>query len=445
MKRKFRITAIILAAAIILTAVFTACAPKKDDGDGTSNPPIVQKAHADNIPIFKDDKELDEFQSGLKDGTLELGGLYYYGEFEEKGNSNLITYDYLDEQSERDGYKKTLEHGGYKIILYRDFKTSDNDNKACAAYFEVKNTKGETVASVHPFEKDENYRLERYILYGDYLVLSIAYEKDVENYGLCNEKNVIQIYDIKSPESPSLVTSYEQSGRERELFIANETLYVLTQFCVAEVNDDKRPRSGINGKYDLVPAENIAYFENAYSKFYTVIGALDMKTGEQAKQTVAVLGACWNTHINENNIYLTDNFNSSDSFSIMRIDIASDEFYFAALGEVGKAEYYMVSINEYENTVRVVYEEKETVREMTEDHRYTDKVLEPSISRVAVLDMDMKVLCKSDELVGYNIYDVGFDGTKAYIYDIKDSDPSNEVKTHVIDFSDNSKITVEKI
>lgn len=440
MKGKYRITAIILAAAVILTGVLAACAPKKDEESGTTNAPAAsQRTHAESVPIFKDDKALEDFQNGLKDSTLELGGLYFYNEFEENGSSNLIESKLLDQGSERGGYGKTLEHRGYTINLRRDF---EGQSIVC---FEVKNADGETVSSVYPFEYDEDYSLEEYILYGDYLILNIAYMGYVKDYGLCNEKNIVQIYDVKSPESPRLVTSYAQSGRYDKLFIANETLYVMSQFCVADVNDDMRPRSGADGKYDLVPANNIAYFENAGSKFYTVIGAIDMKTCKEAKQTVAVLGAFWNTHISENNIYLTDNLNGKDGFSLMRIDIASDEFYFAALGKVGKAEYGMVAVNEYGGKVRVVYEEKQTVYEMTDDNRYTDKVLSPSISRIAVLDMDMNVLCTSDELSGYSIYEVGFDGAKAYIYDCKDSDPSETFKTHTIDFTDSGKVTVEKI
>lgn len=422
-KRSVRPFAAIAACIALVIGLMVVAYPFLSESPITTDPNSKS-----NVSIFNSDETLNAFIKSLNGGASERGCGNINHAYEINGNDKILVAE----------KEKVVGNYIYEAVV---------DYAPLKCYVNIyKNTNGKKQLVYTIYDAlDASAYIDSLVVYNDRLILSTSTYDVSDEYGSYNYKTMIRIYDVSNPESPALVSEFTQSGSNSKMYVANDILYVITDFCVSDFDEDQTPRSGLNGEYDLVKPESIAYFEHITQREFLVISALNPQTGEAVKETRAVLGAYYVVYFNENNIYFTDtNYlkydedesNDNNERNIIRLSITGDEMEFAAAGKIDGVPFDDCGINEYGGYVRILVTQEAPEFEYTHEPEYSKTLISQGVSKIYVLDSELNIVGESDDILTDNtIEKIGFDGDKAYITTFGEENEELEEPSLVVDFT----------
>lgn len=187
---------------------------------------------------------------------------------------------------------------------------------------------GDKLFIIYSIYKNDN------INYGD--VFDIAY------YGCCRvawlfSDTYIDIYDIKNPEKPGLISSNMQSGEYVSSRLTGGKLYSVSSYGVDISKDNYKdnciPKTTENGNQKLIPSQKITVVNGNNSPTYAVITVTDMKTAKQTDSS-AIFGDPTNVYATEKSLYVTetlyDEEKCTSAVKILKFKITENGTEFAA-------------------------------------------------------------------------------------------------------------------
>ena len=103
----------------------------------------------------------------------------------------------------------------------------------------------------------------------------------------------VKLYDVQDKAAPVAVADFVQDGSYRAAYLANDTLYLLTDDYVINLDEQDSasfiPTCGAAGQTAQLPAEKILVNDQVDAPVYTVLSAISMQNGA-ATDTLAVTG-----------------------------------------------------------------------------------------------------------------------------------------------------------
>ncbi|MBQ9708068.1 MAG: beta-propeller domain-containing protein [Firmicutes bacterium] len=124
-----------------------------------------------------------------------------------------------------------------------------------------------------------------------------------------SDATCVFIYDISNPEKPEKLTEYSQTGSVLSSRLIGNTLCLVTNDYIYTYQKNKNiPYICFDGEIERIPLEAIKTFPEPQSPVYTVVGLMDITTGDTAKKTIktsAILGGSQEIYCNGTNLYIT--------------------------------------------------------------------------------------------------------------------------------------------
>ncbi|MGE7091170.1 beta-propeller domain-containing protein [Lysinibacillus sp. NPDC048646] len=298
----------------------------------------------------------------------------------------------------------------------------------------------------------ESQYISKLALY-DNVLIAIGAEY-IEKAGM--NMTMATFYDIKNPKNPKFIREVAQEGYLQDIRITNDTLYLIgnmhPNYWMLKEGEtlDLKPKtydSTVSKDYKSLPLEKITILPNTMDGSYSLITAVDMKNGAQAKaNTKGYLGGSSGLYMSENALYLTTPIYDGNQGGIagkrvmdmiwMPTSVDTQVFKWAidgtALNFVGAAEVKGSVLNQYS-----MDEYKGNFRIVTTEGNMWD---EQNVSRnhLFILDKNLKELGSVKDLApGEKVYSARFMGEKAYVVTFKQVDP-----LFVIDVENPKKPTV---
>lgn len=187
---------------------------------------------------------------------------------------------------------------------------------------------GDKLFIIYSIYKNDN------INYGD--VFDIAYYGCCRVAWLCSD-TYIDIYDIKNPEKPGLISSNMQSGEYVSSRLTGGKLYSVSSYGVDISKDNYKdnciPKTTENGNQKLIPSQKITVVNGNNSPTYAVITVTDMKTAKQTDSS-AIFGDPTNVYATEKSLYVTetlyDEEKCTSAVKILKFKITENGTEFAA-------------------------------------------------------------------------------------------------------------------
>lgn len=316
---------------------------------------------------------------------------------------------------------KVITDGKY-IYAYR---TDVSDGKKSSRVAIVDTTDPKNLKKVSEIELESTYNSEFYVV-GDRLVFNCS----------ADQKTAVAIYDITDRANPVLFSEFSQDGYYNTsrligdvmYLISNKGSYYIYRNSIGDFfasKDDFIPCIEVDGVSSQIPAENICVIGEPSGSQFTVVSAIDIKSG-QPVNTLSILGETQTVYCSSKNLYLTrEHYNGKDLLTVTKIALNGGEFDITAQGEVKGHLLNQFSLDEYNGNLRLAvtnYIEKE------EDGSWVYN----TENAVYVLNEDLELIGSVDGLArGERIYSARFMGEKIYMVTFKETDP-----LFVIDASD---------
>ncbi len=247
-------------------------------------------------------------------------------------------------------------------------------------------------------------------------------------YYVADIKTFVKVYDIKVPESPTLLRDLSFSGSYFDsrmignfvYFVVSEAAYLINETLhLPEINSDGEVMQ-------IAPAE-IRYYNTTEDYYqYTTFVAINMQNITQPPVYLTImLGGTCNMYVSLRNIYVTFRDWSWDgNTTIYRIRVQGSNLTCEARGTVSGHERNQFSMDEYSDYFRI-----ETTTWTPNWGIQTN---------LYVLDMNLSVIGRLEGLApGENFHSARFMGNRAYFVTFKKTDP-----LFVIDLSQPTKPSV---
>lgn len=316
---------------------------------------------------------------------------------------------------------KVITDGKY-IYAYR---TDVSDSKKSSRVAIVDATDPKNLKKVSEIELESTYNSEFYVV-GDKLVFNCS----------ADQKTAVAIYDISDRANPVLFSEFSQDGYYNTsrligdvmYLVSNKGSYYIYRNSIGDFfasKDDFIPCIEVDGVSSQIPAENICVIGEPSGSQFTVVSAIDIKSG-QPVNTLSILGETHTVYCSSKNLYLTrEHYNGKDLLTVTKIALNGGEFDITAQGEVKGHLLNQFSLDEYNGNLRLAvtnYIEKE------EDGTWVYN----TENAVYVLNENLELIGSVDGLArGERIYSARFMGEKIYMVTFKETDP-----LFVIDASD---------
>lgn len=267
------------------------------------NPFNKNEAKAEN---FKSYDELNSVVSELeKWDNSQTGG---------SGSAfqNLYMEDDLNHKS-----AKAATDGNYIYYAYHDYCNDENKNKIYV--FKATGEDTELVNIMNDVTPNDDYTISAVFIC----------EKSLAAIITNSDETITKIYDISNPNNPTLIHEIVQDGMLLNSYMIDGVVYLASFYGVGQDSVDDFVPESENLK---VEAKNIYRFENIKTANYMVVGAVDIKSGKRANDTIAVLGSYSNAYITDGYLYIandnafyTDNF---DEIEYIKCDLKSGKVLF---------------------------------------------------------------------------------------------------------------------
>lgn len=261
---------------------------------------------------------------------------------------------------------------------------------------------------------------------------------DTASQKICRTNVVVDIYDISDKTNPLHTTTYKQNGSYTSSKIVDGILYTVTGYCDYRTKpldkeadlDSYVPAYYIDGEKHYVAAGDITVPANANSTDYTVVSAIDFKSGVKDVTVKAVLGNSKNVYCSADTLYIVGvgkSRSESDYSIITSFDLSNPSgITYKASGSVAGKVLNQYSMNEYGGLFRIAAS-------------VSDKGSK-SVS-VYVLDSSLTAVNSAGQLLpDENVTAVRFEENYASIYTGDGKEPSI-----VIDLSANPPVQVQSL
>ena len=266
-KKKINITPIISAAAcfILVIGVLFAVNPFADNENKATH--------------FKSYEELNSVVEGLeKWGNAEGLG----------GGSSLFQDIYTPDDLKNSG-RNVVTNGKNIFCSYYDSRNSTDRNKLYIFSAQGENSK--LVKIMDDVAPSDDYEISDLFLADNSLTVTVSN----------NPETIIKTYDMSDPEKPVLINELKQDGMLTNSYVMDDIVYLVSFYGVAQ---DEVEGFVPKSENLSVKAKNIYRFDDIRTANYMVIGAVDVKTGERADETRAILGCCYESYITNGNLYV---------------------------------------------------------------------------------------------------------------------------------------------
>ncbi len=297
------------------------------------------------------------------------------------------------------------------------------------------------------------YNSELFILGTRLMVITQSYNtvwiNDVNGgYENNTDQTTAVIYDISNPAKPVQVVSLGQSGSYVSARMVGDYVYLVTaQYVynlVKETPVTYIPATTVGAETKLLQPTDLYIGGNPQSAAYTVVGAINLKSGANFSSAKAVFGGTSQLYANADhqllaiaqyseetlpiapdkdgkNVQITNGSNSTD---LVLLGISEGQITKLASGNVPGSLLNQFSMDEYKNVFRVV-----TTLNSWQQRIYTDGVDtyeydNTNSNALYTLDLNLSILGKIENLAkDESVQSVRFDGDIGYFVTFRQIDP----------------------
>ena len=297
------------------------------------------------------------------------------------------------------------------------------------------------------------YNSELFILGTRLMVITQSYNtvwiNDVNGgYENNTDQTTAVIYDISNPAKPVQVVSLGQSGSYVSARMVGDYVYLVTSQYVYNLVKETPvtyiPATTVGAETKLLQPTDLYMGGNPQSAAYTVVGAINLKSGANFSSAKAVFGGTSQLYANADhlllaiaqyseetlpiapdkdgkNVQITNGSNSTD---LVLLGIREGQITKLASGNVPGSLLNQFSMDEYKNVFRVV-----TTLNSWQQRIYTDGVDtyeydNTNTNALYTLDQNLSILGKIENLAkDETVQSVRFDGDIGYFVTFRQVDP----------------------
>lgn len=297
------------------------------------------------------------------------------------------------------------------------------------------------------------YNSELFILGTRLMVITQSYNtvwiNDVNGgYENNTDQTTAVIYDISNPAKPVQVVSLGQSGSYVSARMVGDYVYLVTSQYVYNLVKETPvtyiPATTVGAETKLLQPTDLYMGGNPQSAAYTVVGAINLKSGANFSSAKAVFGGTSQLYANADhlllaiaqyseetlpiapdkdgkNVQITNGSNSTD---LVLLGISEGQITKLASGNVPGSLLNQFSMDEYKNVFRVV-----TTLNSWQQRIYTDGVDtyeydNTNSNALYTLDQNLSILGKIENLAkDETVQSVRFDGDIGYFVTFRQVDP----------------------
>ncbi len=297
------------------------------------------------------------------------------------------------------------------------------------------------------------YNSELFILGTRLMVITQSYNtvwiNDVNGgYENNTDQTTAVIYDISNPAKPVQVVSLGQSGSYVSARMVGDYVYLVTSQYVYNLVKETPvtyiPATTVGAETKLLQPTDLYIGGNPQSVAYTVVGAINLKSGANFSSAKAVFGGTSQLYANADhlllaiaqyseetlpiapdkdgkNVQITNGSNSTD---LVLLGISEGQITKLASGNVPGSLLNQFSMDEYKNVFRVV-----TTLNSWQQRIYTDGVDtyeydNTNSNALYTLDLNLSILGKIENLAkDETVQSVRFDGDIGYFVTFRQVDP----------------------
>jgi len=297
------------------------------------------------------------------------------------------------------------------------------------------------------------YNSELFILGTRLMVITQSYNtvwiNDVNGgYENNTDQTTAVIYDISNPAKPVQVVSLGQSGSYVSARMVGDYVYLVTSQYVYNLVKETPvtyiPATTVGVETKLLQPTDLYIGGNPQSAAYTVVGAINLKSGANFTSAKAVFGGTSQLYANADhlllaiaqyseetlpiapdkdgkNVQITNGSNSTD---LVLLGISEGQITKLASGNVPGSLLNQFSMDEYKNVFRVV-----TTLNSWQQRIYTDGVDtyeydNTNSNALYTLDQNLSILGKIENLAkDETVQSVRFDGDIGYFVTFRQIDP----------------------
>ena len=240
----------------------------------------------------------------------------------------------------------------------------------------------------------------------------------------------IQTYDLADINNPKSIGTVDQSGYYRTSRFKDGYLYVFSDYYIYDTITKKDYPSYVPLVGDnLLKQSDIYLPTNHAADQYLVVSSVSASSPDKAADQKAVMSENGEVYVSENNIYiyeytnssiLADNLAAKNQTILRKLSYNKGKLSGSAQGKVKGYLNDSFSIDEYDNTLRLVTTVTHNVGNSSQSNA------------VYVLDADLKTIGKIEDLAkDEQVYSARFLGDTGYFVTYEQTDPLFSV-----DFSD---------
>lgn len=240
----------------------------------------------------------------------------------------------------------------------------------------------------------------------------------------------IQTYDLTDINNPKSIGTVDQSGYYRTSRFKDGYLYVFSDYYIYDTITKKDYPSYVPLVGDnLLKQSDIYLPTNHAADQYLVVSSVSASSPDKAADQKAVMSENGEVYVSENNIYiyeytnssiLADNLAAKNQTILRKLSYNKGKLSGSAQGKVKGYLNDSFSIDEYDNTLRLVTTVTHNVGSSSQSNS------------VYVLDADLKTIGKIEDLAkNEQVYSARFLGDTGYFVTYEQTDPLFSV-----DFSD---------
>lgn len=240
----------------------------------------------------------------------------------------------------------------------------------------------------------------------------------------------IQTYDLADINNPKSIGTVDQSGYYRTSRFKDGYLYVFSDYYIYDTITKKDYPSYVPLVGDnLLKQSDIYLPTNHAADQYLVVSSVSASSPDKAADQKAVMSENGEVYVSENNIYiyeytnssiLADNLAAKNQTILRKLSYNKGKLSGSAQGKVKGYLNDSFSIDEYDNTLRLVTTVTHNVGSSSQSNS------------VYVLDADLKTIGKIEDLAkNEQVYSARFLGDTGYFVTYEQTDP-----LFSIDFSD---------
>ena len=229
----------------------------------------------------------------------------------------------------------------------------------------------------------------------------------------------VYTYDISDRANPELVDKYEQSGNYSSSRMLGSVVYIISNYgrwyyTGIKGKDFVPCATGEDGKTEKLPINDICGIEGTEATTYSVIGAVDTKTGKSnSKKTKALLGVNNEIYCNEKNLYLTGTIykNDTEYTRIVKYSVDGTKIELKATGKAKGSVNDQFSMDEKDGNLRIALT----------DYRWGEG---KDRNYLYVLNKNLEIIGQTEGFArNEHIEAVRFIGDTAYVITFERTDP----------------------